>query len=66
MVQKSALKLQNSLDTEWFLGCSSLRLGPDVGDRLGAPNGYGRSRESEKLLVVMSFVVSFSGRGKSQ
>ena len=46
--------------------CSSLRLGLDVGVLDGAAHGCGRSRESEKLLVVMSFVVIFSESGRSQ
>ena len=47
-------------------GWSSLRIGLDVGVLVGAPHGCGRSRESEKPLVVMSFVVIFSGSGRSQ
>ena len=47
-------------------GCSSLRLRLDVGVLVGAPHGDGRFRKSEKLLVVMSHVVIFSGGGKSQ
>ena len=66
VVQESAFKLQNSLGIQRFLGCSSLRLGLDIGVLVGAPHGCGRFREREKLLVVMSFVVIFSGRGKSQ
>ena len=46
-------------------GCCS-RLELDVGVLVGAPHGHGRFGESEKLLVVMMFVVIFSGIGKSQ
>ena len=66
VVQESAFKLQNSLGIQRFLGCSSLRLGLDVGILVGVPHGYGRFRESEKLLVVMLFVVIFFGSGKGQ
>ena len=59
------LKLSASFSVPILVELANSRLGFDVGVLVEAPHGHSIFRESIRLLIVMSFMMVFSGTGKS-